>query len=533
MCCVIDRESKKQPAPGLPKGWTFATGEGPKMMLISPNGEEFNSFEQALERCSGELKDLMSSIMEFQAHVGGTVLWNDDSHFLVGKEYYHEWTDVYGHNRVICGVITKCERDKLDEDYASFCVTYSSESLKDVLRTRIFPALDIEPTSTMSLEWALGGHLAYNSHFESEASSLEERGLSIPARRWHTPSMRTEELVEGPDGKALPRLILIWNAYRLVFTVRESTVPNAGLGVFVQCTSLVPGRSEFRLRKCEMLDLGVYAPFRKEDLKEESVFLVKNFVLGLKCEEWAFDTGPSLTSSQFDITDDWTGDLHHLAAQHIPAYVNECKLEDTPTVHAEHDPEGVVHYLLGVRQKNLVLPTDGSMAEIFINYGPIYERVRIRKNYSFLGPKDRLEQTKSLAQEDAEYLEEIAAYQEPEVTCCVEFLSTIVETGQIPSEFLRRALCASVALRHKGRSFLKSMVSSTPFALEFMDHLKICDKVVSILLERIGDDKLSELENSGDHISLLSELVNPLLQDLDSEEIGKVLDFFSPSISES
>ena len=221
--------------------------------------------------------------------------------------------------------------------------------------------------------------------------------------------MRTEELVYGSDGKKLPRLILVWTSYQLLFTVGPSTIPNAGLGVFVQCTSLVPARTHLRLKKGEMLDLGVYAPFRKEDVKEECVFLVKNFIMGLKCEEWTFDAGPTQVSYQFDITDDWTGELHDLAAQHIPAYVNESNMESLPSVHAEHDPEGVVHYLLGGRTNDLILPADGSKVELFINYGPKYERVRIRKNYSFLPPAQQLSAVKSQGRSKSHRREETKA----------------------------------------------------------------------------------------------------------------------------
>ena len=523
MCRFIDKDTKKQPAPGLPPDWTFVTGAGPMMMIISPSGDEFNSLDDALNRRGGDSDDTDASKLEFQAHVGGSVLWNDNTHFLVGKEYCHEWTDVDGHQKVIYGMITECERDKLDEDHAYFTVTYNEQSLKDVIRRRSSCAFEVPRTTKMALDWALGGHLAYNSKLNNEASALEKRGLTIPSRRWLTPEMRTEELIPSPDGEKLPRLILVWNAFRLVFTVRPSTIPNAGHGVFVQCTSLVPGRTELKLKRAEMLDLGVYAPFRKEDLKEECVFLVKNFILGLKCEEWAFDTGPTPTASQFDITDDWTGELHDLARHHIPAYVNECKMENTPTIHAEHDPEGVVHYLLGIRNKNLILPADGTMTELFINYGPIYERVRIRKNYSFLPPSKQ--HIKSISEESAEYLEEVFGFQERDVTSCIRFFARILKTGTLPDEFVSRALCMAVLLRRRAQ-VLSEELGEAPFAMEFSDTLKKCGNIVDVLLKRKEDARLVQLNMAGDYNTLMPELVRPLLNELPPEEVKKFLSTF-------
>ena len=528
MCRRIHKDFKKQSAPGLPEGWTFASGIGPNVTLISPTGDEFDSFQDALDRCSVAIDNIDEAMFEFETFLGGSIPWNDYSHFLVGKEYCHEWTDVHSRNKVIYGMITLCNRDKLDESYALFTVKYNDDSFDDIVKARPSRDLDMELTTTMSLEWALGGYLSYVAKHESP-HVLEEPLLSTtPCRRWLTPDMRTEELVVmGSNGKKLPRLTLVWNAFRLVFTVGPSNIQNAGLGVFVQCTSLVRARTNFRLRKGEMLDLGVYAPFRKEDLKEECVFLVKNFIMGLKCEEWAFDTGPAPVLHQYDITDDWTGELHDVAAQHIPAYVNECTMETPPSVHAEHDPEGVVHYLLGGRTSDLILPVDGSKVELFINYGPKYERVRIRKNYSFLPPAKQLAEAKSVDRENAEYLEEISGYQEREVTLCIEFVAKVVETGTLPDAFLLNALCVAAALRHRGRMLAKEIGDSTPFAVEFSEVMKRYEAVVKTLLQRGPNVTFLQLEAAGEHAILLSRLVNAVLKDLPPGFAQRVISLFS------
>ena len=525
MCRLIHKDVKKQIAPGLPVGWNFASGIGSGVTLISPCGHEYNSVQTALDRCRGQVKDVEAAKVEFEAHVGGSLLWKDDSHVLVGKEYCQEWTDVRGMNKIIYGKITSCERDSLDENHSIFTVTYNEESIIGVARMRPFGEWNIEPTSTMSLEWALGGCLTYTSKHESFV--IEEPLASVPSRRWLTPDMRTEELVMGPDGNELPRLILVWNAYQLVFSVGPSTVPNAGFGVFVQCSSLVPTCNSLILRRGEMLDLGVYAPFRQEDLKEECVFLVKNFIMGLKCEEWTFEAGPTRMSSQFDITDDWTGDLHSIAAQHIPAYVNECPIEEKPLVHAEHDPEGVVHYMLGARISDLTIPADGSMLELFINYGPNYESVRIRKNYSFLPPENQQSHAKSVHQENAEYLEEISGYQRAEVTSCMKFVSKIVETGTLPEEFLLNALCVAVALRHRGRVLMDGIGACSRLSVGFSEVVEQFHAVVATLLARKTDPILSELGAAGQDVPFLSELSSAVMKDSAPSEVQRIVSLFN------
>ena len=48
--------------------------------------------------------------------------------------------------------------------------------------------------------------------------------------------MRNQKLVDY-DGKKVPEVTLIVRGFKLVFSVKKSTIPNAGLGVFVRCSS--------------------------------------------------------------------------------------------------------------------------------------------------------------------------------------------------------------------------------------------------------------------------------------------------------
>jgi hypothetical protein len=88
----------------------------------------------------------------------------------------------------------------------------------------------------------------------------------------------------------------------------------------------------------------------------------------------------------YDITDD-SGDLHSIAKQHIPPYVNEIidPFLEEQCVYSAFDCQGALHYLLGHMHPidgNLRLSADGTKREIFTDYGILYETIRQRKGYS-------------------------------------------------------------------------------------------------------------------------------------------------------
>jgi hypothetical protein len=118
---------------------------------------------------------------------------------------------------------------------------------------------------------------------------------------------------------------------------------------------------------------------------DESVFLLKNFIHNWEPEGWCFDqaTRHEVKGSHvFDVTDNWTGDLHSLASQNVMVYVNETdgKTNSVPTVYAAHDPAGAVHYLMGHGEKKhgpFRIPLNGEEIELKIDYGEKYEKVRL------------------------------------------------------------------------------------------------------------------------------------------------------------
>jgi hypothetical protein len=306
----------------------------------------------------------------------------------------------------------------------------------------------VPPMRMLESELAWGGCLLFEDRTIPLAMNRPLRSFESPrfCWKWITPEMRLEQVGDTSRNK-LPKLTLGVRGYQLVFTVKKSLIPKAGLGVFVKATQCTYGpKTAFELQQGELLDLGIYAPFLITDNKKETAFFVKNFIHSYAPEHWCFDSDEA--DSMFDITDDHTGDIHEEASRHILAYVNECSNEETPTIRAEKDPEGSVsvsyvfhftdnkhfssacklsssvqvHYLLGnLTAKKLTIPVNGTEIEIFVNYGSQYENVRLREGYSELPITEQKKRLEKLANEDFEYLDGILSFTTENVVACVDF----------------------------------------------------------------------------------------------------------------
>lgn len=260
------------------------------------------------------------------------------NHFLVGKGFASEWTDVYGQNKIVYGTIVKMV------DIDLFEVRYSEASRKALLlmsKKSLFGS-PIPETEKIREDAAWGGAACF------ERKMLLRRGPDSVTRNLTrdkpcvtviVPDTRHQTLVEY-NGRQVPELTLTVRGFKLVFSVKESTIPGAGLGVFVKCTSFRKetgeGPETFELMAGELLDIGVYAPLTANDKKHSHVFNCKTYAFSMRTEQYSFDSPED--GYLFDISDDQTGEPHETARHHLPMYVNETVL-GTETIHAENDPE--------------------------------------------------------------------------------------------------------------------------------------------------------------------------------------------------
>ena len=159
------------------------------------------------------------------------------SHFLVGRGYAFEWTDVWGKNKIIYGKISR----RVDTDL--FEVEYSEASRKALLlmsKKSVFGSSPIIPaTETIKEDQAWGGCACFERKMllhRGPDSVIRKLSRDKPCKIVVVPEMRNQKLVDY-DGKKVPEVTLIVRGFKLVFSVKESTIPNAGLGVFVRCSS--------------------------------------------------------------------------------------------------------------------------------------------------------------------------------------------------------------------------------------------------------------------------------------------------------
>jgi hypothetical protein len=415
------------------------------------------------------------------------------NHILVGRRFCLAWTDLGGRTKVAQGEVNECEENIESGEMVCFKVAFSSAS-----RGRLGDSipksgrLTVPKSQTLKPLLVLGGCVL----FEREMS-LHSRFPKQPYYwSWVTPDLRHEELVDS-----LPRLTLELRGFQLVLSVKPSTIPGAGYGVFLACRP-VEGTSDgdatsFRLKAGELIDLG---PLRIRDKKLHAVIEVKNFVHSYKTEEWALNDRDE--RYQIDPTDDITGDPHAAAVSHVHIYVNEAANDDAATVHMELDPDGNLHFLVGHSESaegTFCVHADGSQVELFVNYGVQYEKVRVRKGYSFLSDFEKKALLDIIALADASIVKAMDELCKADVTACVKFLSELFSTKekcQFTPKIIQRALTCAVVLQRRLLGGRKGGNDNV---------LKDVGNLVSRLVDMLGDKQLGlkELQTTGNLKQLL------------------------------
>lgn len=261
-------------------------------------------------------------------------------HALFGKGFCRKWTDVSGLPRKVFGRIAECSDSHDDAKEKLFKIEYDS-TFQD-LATDMFQGLSfVAPAGNVSEMVAWGGYMTFVEEIYGLDAVLEIQNEStIPFHlKWLLPGMRRV------DNQG--RLLMEFRGFRLEFEVKPSRINGAGLGMFLTCfNACAAERSVFVLKGGELLGLGPYAPLHRDDRKLYHVFQVKNFIHSYEPGIFVFDANGN-DNEMFDVTDDKTGELHEKAAENLLARVNETDGEEVPSVFADNDPYGAVHYYLG------------------------------------------------------------------------------------------------------------------------------------------------------------------------------------------
>lgn len=581
LCLNIKPELVAEPAVGFPEGYCFFFRKGdkdrfPHVMILSRGGREF-TFEGALRFCHLDDPDdvsrkfneyvglfcdenlphrqnqgsarrphyarrkpaLLRKGIDIQAEFEDSESDDDNEDeftqdsrvttstddFLIGRKYSFTWTDLRGQKKVVYGKVTECKIENESGEVNSYKVEYNDKSrtLANALQNGCGSAVPefqwIEPPM------AIGGCVGYDEHTSTSADRLIATKLPFYTT-WITPDARHEVVSNG-----LPQLTLAVRGYELTFKVKRSTIPNAGNGVFLSCSQMFDDdQLPFELKCGELLDMGSYAPLRIGDRRSEPVMYVKSFIHSARCEEFAFDQKGS--TDQLDITDDITGMLHAKAKRSIQAYVNESNEKDDICIWAEHDAEDSVHYLLGHANQSqgaFRLSCDSCEQEVFINYGPLYEKVRVRKGYSFLSEDEQVDILEELRDEDVRDVLEMGMFSEMEVHKATNFLFLLF-TEEPRSKFtdplvIERALLSTAILQRTARRlFVDKDSDATTCQDNLTNTCKMLRKLVFVLLGMLNDEQgeLHTLEAGGNFDELLRKILE---RQYSEEQLSKLGDF--------
>jgi hypothetical protein len=306
-----------------------------------------------------EIKRSKKLTKEFYETVLGVDLADTVDSPLIGRIYCHEWIAADNTVLVVYGTITGCEQC-FSTEVPTFIVEFNETSRATANDALAELGISVPHQKRLSEEIAWGGCLLHESRLNCYAMDLPSmHSLEAPRGtiRWAVPTSTVQHntlangaggvlTATGGDPNSYPCRSLVFRGYSIVLQVRQSLIPNAGLGTFVSCTPLfdLPGRPDFfELRLGEILDLGVYAPLQASDKKPDHTVMLKNFLLSWKPESWNFDPDPDSRGRYvFDFTEDTTGELQNWSMNSVLPFVNETDGRETATVHAKYDPSGSV-----------------------------------------------------------------------------------------------------------------------------------------------------------------------------------------------
>jgi hypothetical protein len=105
---------------------------------------------------------------------------------------------------------------------------------------------------------------------------------------------------------------------------------------------------------------------------------------------------------------------------------------------------------------------DGVEKEIFIDYGPGYENVRVRSGYSRLPPDKATKLLETLQKEEDEYFEEIQSFSASDLRSSIDFFYRLLTAGRpLNYCFVERSLMVVLVLKKRARAILEEFSGLT------------------------------------------------------------------------
>ena len=507
MCLRIPVEEKQQPLSGLLGGFTYYITD-PEMLTASirekpavhrdlngliisdRNGTMFRTLKDACKFVDISSQAVHEAEMNlYQQVLGKTMTEQVVNHQILGKGFHRQWQDCKGDVKEVYGTITECKKNLLDGSL-QFTVELFEECRKPLKAVALLQQGVPEKLEGISAADAWGGFVSF---MKLDTREGELALMKVPP--YHTYIVPGSRHVVRYTRDGIPVIVYHVKNHRLEIEARQSDIPNAGLGLWVKCTCIIPMSKKrvFDLPKGHLIDLGVYAPLTAGDCRNENIALLKNFLFSWNCEGWYWDSAEPSIGSVYDITDDLTGNLHETARKTPIVYANETDGHSQATILSSNDPEGSVHYYLGSVDSPVRLPTNGTPVELKIDYGPRYERVRVRKGYPRVTGRELEIKRQKIEHDDHDTIREFHECSVTEILEAVDFLKPIF-AGFLASDnekikLMERALVAALAMSGRLNEIRKEFENFD----DNDDSSSVCTNGYSTLEEDEVENKLSSL----------------------------------------
>ena len=388
ICEELPEDVKLQPALGFPDGWSFyfiqeamtevirdVDTEG--LVIVDPDGFRFSRLRSALEYNCPTYDMVVDIWDKFLENIGThRRVLTLRTHKLLMQPVLFRWVRDDGKTVGIEGVVQRAEFDEGAKKLV-FTVTFDERSTAVLQRPN--GGWNQLPTTVQ-----VDRHLVWDG-YKNWKKYTGESGLEVPnwsrfQYSWLVPSNTNLDLVASPEiirpgYDLLPRLRLTYMGYVLTFSVKKSSRWPTEHGVFLsveriqKCAPMV-----FQLGVGQGLDFDVCGPYRPEDCCSTARRIVKSLILSFfHRKHCRFERKEEMNVDYcLDLSNDHNWDLHSNARVHVAPYVNFVVYKDdiTPTVYAQLDVEGSLHYFLGHKDSidgPFEFPADGTEREIFVD----------------------------------------------------------------------------------------------------------------------------------------------------------------------
>ena len=204
-----------------------------------------------------------TSIDTNSCELDGTDVVVTTDNFLVGRKLCFAWLDVNGQQKEVRGSVVACECNTETDEVISCLVAYNQKS-RALANSTTCGSL-VPEYHWLEPPLVVGGCMSYEEQFSRPSDRLSELTNAPVHSTWINPDLRHEITVNG-----LPVLKLAYRGYLLKFRVGESSIKDAGKGVFLSCTSLEDDEGRRFSARCGRLSRSRCVRWRFSSRREEN-----------------------------------------------------------------------------------------------------------------------------------------------------------------------------------------------------------------------------------------------------------------------